>query len=100
MVCINVESADVLTEECLEGRSFGFTGKQVIHPSQIPLVNQAFSPSAEDIVWAKRVLLKSHKNAFPFVLDGTVIDEPCKKYCQLSSYSVVLLRARHILGWK
>lgn len=79
MVCINVKDSDVLVEECLEGRSFGFTGKQVIHPNQIPFVNDVFSPSAEEIVWAKQVLLRSENNSFPFVLDGIVIDEPCKK---------------------
>ena len=34
----------------------GFTGKQVIHPSQIPIVHEAFSPSAEQIDWATELI--------------------------------------------
>ena len=30
----------------------GYTGKQVIHPDQVPVVRQAFSPSPERIEWA------------------------------------------------
>jgi citrate lyase subunit beta/citryl-CoA lyase len=37
-------------------RDFGFDGKSVIHPSQIGPANQAFSPSPDDIAYARRVL--------------------------------------------
>ena len=31
-------------------------GKQVIHPDQVPIVQQAFSPSQEEIVWAQKLI--------------------------------------------
>jgi len=34
----------------------GYLGKQVIHPSQIDIANEVFSPSKEEIEWAKRVI--------------------------------------------
>lgn len=34
----------------------GFTGKQVIHPLQVPIVQAAFSPSAEQVEWAKELI--------------------------------------------
>lgn len=34
----------------------GFTGKQVIHPSQIPIVQEAFSPSADQVEWATELI--------------------------------------------
>lgn len=34
----------------------GFTGKQVIHPGQIPIVNAAFSPSKERVQWATEMI--------------------------------------------
>ncbi|MGB7406577.1 MAG: CoA ester lyase [Pacificimonas sp.] len=42
--------------ECLEGRAFGFDGKTLIHPSQIPKANRAFAPSAADISMAQAVV--------------------------------------------
>ena len=37
-------------------RVMGFDGKQCIHPSQIPIVNRIFSPSAEEVAHAKSVV--------------------------------------------
>ena len=38
-------------------------GKQVIHPNQIDIVNQAFSPSAEKIEWAKELVMAFEKQS-------------------------------------
>lgn len=43
-VCVNYQDEDVLREECKEGREFGFTGKQAIHPSQIDIIQEMFLP--------------------------------------------------------
>ena len=45
-----------LEASALEAKSLGFTGKAVIHPSQIEVVNRVFTPSAEELKWARRVL--------------------------------------------
>lgn len=42
-------------------RSLGFTGKQVIHPSQIPVANEVFSPSAKEVEWATRIVREIEK---------------------------------------
>ncbi len=44
-----------LEQECRQGRAFGFDGKTLIHPSQIETCNRVFSPSADQIAWAKAV---------------------------------------------
>jgi citrate lyase beta subunit len=41
---------------CAESRDFGFDGKSVIHPSQIAPARTAFSPSLDEIAYARRVL--------------------------------------------
>ena len=43
-------------EECLQAVEFGFDGKTLIHPSQIEPANRAFSPEADDVAWARRVV--------------------------------------------
>lgn len=43
---------DGLKKQCEQGAKFGFTGKQVIHPGQIDIIQNAFLPSKEKIDWA------------------------------------------------
>lgn len=42
-------------QECEEGRNMGMNGKTLIHPRQVDYCNRAFSPSAEEVAWAKNV---------------------------------------------
>jgi len=42
--------------ECAQGASMGMSGKTLIHPSQIEIANQAYSPNADDIEQAQRVV--------------------------------------------
>ena len=45
-----------LRESCLVARSLGFDGKWCIHPAQIETVNDVFSPTEEEIEWARKVV--------------------------------------------
>jgi citrate lyase subunit beta/citryl-CoA lyase len=45
-----------LRESCLLARSLGFDGKWCIHPAQISVINEVFSPTEEEIEWAKEVV--------------------------------------------
>ncbi|BGP18048.1 hypothetical protein JCM10213_008416 [Rhodosporidiobolus nylandii] len=59
LVCVEYkgeEAQRVLEEEAREGRAWGFSGKQVIHPSQVETVQRAFSPAPADIARALRIL--------------------------------------------
>jgi len=48
--------ADGLRREAEQGRDFGFDGKMLIHPSQIAVVNEVFTPSADEIALARKIL--------------------------------------------
>ncbi|XP_035223276.1 citramalyl-CoA lyase, mitochondrial-like [Stegodyphus dumicola] len=80
MVYINYKDLIGLAKSAKEGADMGFTGKQVIHPSQVTVVQKAFYPSPEKIAWAKELitLFKRHqkdgKGAFNF--RGSMIDKP------------------------
>jgi citrate lyase subunit beta/citryl-CoA lyase len=50
-----LDDAQGLEAECRQGRAFGFDGKTLIHPSQIEPCNRAFSPSDDDLAWARAV---------------------------------------------
>lgn len=80
MVYINYKDLEGLRIQAVKGSQMGFTGKQVIHPSQIPIVQNAFLPSTEKIEWASELIAafevhqKSGKGAFTF--RGSMIDMP------------------------
>jgi citrate lyase subunit beta-like protein len=41
---VDYQNKDILVDECKEGREFGFTGKQAIHPDQIETIQTLFLP--------------------------------------------------------
>jgi citrate lyase subunit beta / citryl-CoA lyase len=45
-----------LRRSCLIARSLGFDGKWCIHPAQIGIVNEVFSPTEREVEWAKKVV--------------------------------------------
>lgn len=89
LVDINYKDLESLHQQALEGAQMGFTGKQVIHPNQIPVVQAAFTPTPERVDWAKALVKafvqhqQSGKGAFTF--RGNMIDMP------------LLLQAKNIL---
>lgn len=52
----DLEDLDGLAAECAEGRGLGFDGKSLIHPRQIEPCNRSFSPGAEEIARARRLV--------------------------------------------
>ena len=55
LVCNNYTDSEVIGAEALEGAQMGYSGKQVIHPNQIPIVQEAFSPTQEEIEKATQI---------------------------------------------
>jgi citrate lyase beta subunit len=86
MVYIDFRDVEGLRLEAEEGARLGFSGKQIIHPSQVPVAQEAFTPSPEAIEYAQRVAdafaasQKEGKGAF--ALDGKMIDMPLLKNAQ------------------
>ncbi|EJE2970232.1 CoA ester lyase [Salmonella enterica] len=67
----------LLMDSCL-ARSLGFSAKLCIHPDQIDVVTKAFSPTEEQIQWAKEVLEQS-RDSYAFQIDGSMVDLPLIK---------------------
>ncbi len=45
-----------LREQAKFARSLGFFGKSAIHPRQLPVLHQVFTPTTQEIAWAREVL--------------------------------------------
>ena len=52
----DVRNPEGFAEECAQGAAMGFDGKTLIHPTQVEPCNEAFSPSAEEIDYSRRVI--------------------------------------------
>jgi citrate lyase beta subunit len=82
---VYVDFSDVLglAREAAQGAQFGFAGKQVIHPAQVEPVQRAFTPDAEAIASALRVVEAAQKHQADgfgaFALDGKMVDAPVVK---------------------
>lgn len=67
-----------LERVCNEARRDGFTGKIAIHPDQVPVINAAFSPSADELAHARAVIdaFAANPDSGTLNLDGKMIDRP------------------------
>lgn len=69
--------ADGLRDETAFAARLGYDGKIAIHPAQVPVINDAFTPSDDDVEWANRVLdARDRTDAGVFEVDGEMIDAP------------------------
>ena len=55
-VCTDLNDADALRRDCQRSRALGFRGKMAIHPRQVDVINQAFTPAAADVDRARRII--------------------------------------------
>lgn len=55
-VFVDLTSPEGLREDALRARSLGFRGKMAIHPNQIAGIHEVFTPSAEEIDRARRLM--------------------------------------------
>ena len=86
MVYIDFRDLEGLRVEAEQGAGFGFSGKQVIHPNQVSVAQEAFTPSDAAIEYARRIVesfessQKEGKGAY--ALDGKMIDMPLLRNAQ------------------
>ncbi|MES5099163.1 CoA ester lyase [Agrobacterium sp. BA1120] len=82
MLRTTVDFADkeALRSAALEARDFGFDGATCIHPSVVPILNQCFAPSLDEVAWAQKVIAANTQEAAAgrgaFMLNGKFIDAP------------------------
>lgn len=74
---MDVSDPDQLGEEAQAVQRLGFTGKAAIHPTQVPVIQGAFSPDAAAVAWARRMVEAYEANLGGVLLvDGKLIERP------------------------
>jgi len=77
-ICSDFRNPEKLREECKRSRMEGFTGKIAIHPAQVAIINECFTPSGDEISYAQRVIqaFAEAGGAGTIGLDGRMLDKP------------------------
>lgn len=74
------DDLDAYRALAIDSKRFGYVGSTCIHPSQVAVLNTAFSPSAADVLWAERVCAAfadaGREGRGAAALDGRMIDAP------------------------
>jgi citrate lyase subunit beta / citryl-CoA lyase len=74
----DIGNAEGFAAECAQAHELGFDGKTLIHPQQIGPCNAAFSPTAEEVVWARKIIgafdLPENKNKGVIQVDGRMVE--------------------------
>jgi citrate lyase subunit beta/citryl-CoA lyase len=93
---VDFANAQGLIAETKRVKALGMTGKTCIHPNQIAVVNNLFSPAPEEVVQARRVVeafelsIKQGKGAC--TLDGKMIDSPVAERARQIIRKATLIR--------
>tara|TARA_B110000967_G_C18627943_1_gene432163 strand:+ start:114 stop:443 length:330 start_codon:yes stop_codon:yes gene_type:complete len=74
---LDLMDSDGLERETTSSRDLGFTGRAAIHPKQLPVINQLFTPSQDDIDRARKVCEAFESSDTGLVvIDGELIELP------------------------
>ena len=73
----STDDVERILDDAERAKRMGFGGKLCIHPKQVGIVTKAFTPSEEELAWAKRVIEADQTSKGGAVkLDGRMIDRP------------------------
>ena len=77
-VTVDFRNVAALRRESEEARRDGFTGKMAIHPAQVPIINEVFTPSAAAVAQARAVIaaFEAQPNKGTVGIDGLMYDRP------------------------
>ena len=74
----DIGNADGFAAECTQGVDLGFDGKTLIHPNQIEPCNKAFSPSPDEVAWARKMIaafdLPENKSKGVVSIEGRMVE--------------------------
>jgi len=72
----NYRDTEGLAAYAQAARVDGFAGMLAIHPAQVPVINDAFSPTSDEVAAARRVVAAFETGAGVVAIDGRMLDRP------------------------
>ncbi|HEY5378677.1 MAG TPA: CoA ester lyase [Pseudolabrys sp.] len=87
-------NAEGFAGECQQGVELGFDGKTLIHPNQIEPCNKAFSPSSDEVAWARKMIaafdLPENKSKGVVSIDGRMVE---RLHAEMARRTVMIAEA-------
>lgn len=85
-VFIHIKEADHFAASARKGREFGFQGKLCIHPDQVEATHAAYTPTAEEAIWARKIISSfeaaEKQGSASIQVDGYFVDYPIVEKAQ------------------
>jgi (S)-citramalyl-CoA lyase len=92
---MDVSDHEGLARQARAVRGLGFRAKAAIHPSQVPIIQDAFTPSAEELARAAEVIAADEASGgAPVLREGRVIDRPVVEAARRTLALAASMRAR------
>ena len=74
---LDLQDPDGMKSAAVQARDLGFSGKGAVHPRQIAALNDVFTPSADQIAQARRIIAEFQAaDTGLVVIDGKLIEKP------------------------
>lgn len=70
----DIRNLDALRADTLRGRESGWFGRSAIHPSQLPVIHEAFAPTDAELDWAREVLSIGEAGGVTTLGNGEMVD--------------------------
>ncbi len=90
----NLSDADGFVAECEQGRDLGMDGKTLIHPNQLAVANEIFSPAQAEVAQAEKILaafaLPENASKGVISLDGRMVE---RLHAEMAERTVAIARA-------
>ena len=99
-VFIHIKEHDAFHSSCSNILGLGFQGKMCIHPDQVPVTNEIFTPDPEEVKWSQRVIdefAKAEKAGIASIqVDGYFVDYPIVEKAQRTVDIATLLESLNL----
>lgn len=78
VVVTDFRDLELLRQDCAYDRQSGFVGKIAIHPAQSAVINEAFTPTPEELEWSQKVvdIFEQNPGLGTIGLEGKMLDMP------------------------
>jgi citrate lyase subunit beta / citryl-CoA lyase len=95
----DIANLDGFTQECAQGRDLGFDGKTLIHPSHIDACNAIFTPPAEEVAEARKIIaafaLPENVSRGAIQLDGRMVE---RLHAEMAKRTIAIADAIAAMG--
>ena len=81
-VYVDIPDLVGLREEVADAAALGYVGTCCIHPSQVPVIRDAYRPSDAELDFAQRLLRAAERDRGAFSFEGRMVDEPLFRQAQ------------------